>query len=47
MTEEYSLRKRIDGIGLDIEITTPDKELLLILDDAIREIVIKRYKLKE
>ena len=45
MTEEYSLRKQIQGIGLTIEITTPDKELLLLLDNVIRETVIKKYNL--
>ena len=46
MTETYNIRKTIPGIGLDIDITTPDKELLLILDDTIREVIIKQYGLK-
>ena len=45
MTEEYTLRKTISTIGLDIDITTPDKELLLKLDDTIRDLIIKHYKL--
>lgn len=45
MTEEYTLRKRISNIGLDIDITTPDKELLLKLDDTIRGVVIQHYGL--
>lgn len=45
MTEEYSLRKNIPHIGLNIDITTPDKELLLKLDDTIRGVVIKHYGL--
>ena len=45
MTEEYTLTKRISTIGLDIDITTPDKELLLKLDDTIRDLIIKHYKL--
>lgn len=45
MTDEYNIRKKLPHIGLDIDITTPDKELLLKLDDNIRDIIIKHYKL--
>lgn len=45
MTEEYTLRKNIPHIGLNMDITTPDKELLLKLDDNIRDLIIKHYKL--
>ena len=47
MTEEYSLKKRMSSIGLDIDITTPDKELLLKLDDTIRGVVIQHYGLNK
>ena len=47
MTENYNLRKQINGIGLDIDITTPDRELLLILDDTIRGVIIKHYGLNK
>ena len=46
MTETYSLRKNIPRIGLDIDITTEDKNLLLELDNAIRDVVVKHYGLK-
>jgi len=46
MTETYSLRKNIPRIGLDIDITTEDKNLLLELDNAITDVVVKHYGLK-
>lgn len=45
MTETYSLRKNIPSIGLDIDITTEDKNLLLELDNAIFDVVVKHYGL--
>ena len=46
MTETYSLSKNIPMIGLDIDITVEDKNLLLELDNAIRDVVVKHYGLK-
>ena len=47
MTEDYRIQKQIPSIGLDIDIKTPDRELLLILDDTIRGLIIKHYGLTQ
>ena len=47
MTENYTIRKNIPTIGLDLEVTCTDRTLLLKLDDIIRQTVIDHYGLKE
>ena len=45
MVENYSFRKEIDMHGIDIQVTVMDRDLLLKLDDAIRETIIQYYGL--
>ena len=45
MVENYSFRKEIEQFGIDIQVTVMDKNLLLKLDDAVREIIIEYYGL--
>ena len=47
MTEDYRIQKQIPSIGLDVDIKTPDRELLIILDDTIRGVIIKHYGLTQ
>ena len=47
MTEMYSLDKTMPALGIDINISVPDKELFLKLDETIQEIIIKHYGLGE
>lgn len=47
MTETYSLNKTIPAFEIDINITVADTQLLLELDEVIRQTIIKHYNLKE
>ena len=43
MTETYSINKTISKLDIDISITVADRELLMKLDDTIREEILKHY----
>ena len=45
MTETYSLNKTIPSLNIDIDITVVDRQLLLELDEVIRETIIRHYNL--
>ena len=46
MSETYSLNKLIPSLNIDINISTPDKELFLKLDEVISNCIIDHYGLE-
>ena len=47
MAENYSLKKTIPTLGIDINITVDDMDLLIELDEAVKAIIVKHYNLTE
>lgn len=45
MTEEYRLCKDFENVGVSIDITVADRDLLLKLDDVIFNTIVDFYHL--